>query len=86
VPRGHHRGRRHDRDRQSTARGKEFAGERLSPESHFRVRVVSDVFEDMPLVKRHRFIYTVLADEMAAAHAVNNEAITPAEVAARAAR
>jgi BolA-like protein 1 len=66
--------------------GKEFAGERLSPESHFRVRVVSEVFEDMSLVKRHRFIYTLLADEMAAAHAMNIEAFTPAEVAARAAR
>ena len=33
-------------------------------ESHFRLLVVSDRFEGMALVQRHKAVYQVLADEM----------------------
>jgi BolA-like protein 1 len=54
--------------------------EKLNSESHFAVRVVSEAFEGVPLVKRHQLIYSLLADEMLSLHALNIEARTPAEV------
>lgn len=36
-----------------------------SPETHFRVTVVSPVFEGQRLAQRHRLIYSLLKEEMA---------------------
>lgn len=33
-------------------------------ESHFKAIVVSDSFEGKPSIKRHRMVYTVLAEEL----------------------
>lgn len=33
-------------------------------ESHLRLEVVSDKFQGMPLVKRHKLIYSLLKDEI----------------------
>lgn len=58
------------------AAAKDFNGE-----SHFAVRVVSDAFDGIPLVKRHQLIYALLNEEMKSVHALNIEARTPTEVA-----
>lgn len=55
-------------------------------ESHFKIRVVSDVFEGLPLVKRHQVVYALFADEMKSVHALNIDARTPSEVAAKASK
>ena len=39
-------------------------------ESHFKVIVVSDDFENMRLVQRHQLIYKVLSEEMKLIHAI----------------
>ena len=39
-------------------------------ESHFKVTVVSDDFENMRLVQRHQLIYKVLSEEMKLIHAI----------------
>ncbi|MBJ7538221.1 BolA/IbaG family iron-sulfur metabolism protein [Marinomonas transparens] len=39
-------------------------------ESHFKLVLVSDVFEGKRLVQRHQFVYQVLAEEMAKIHAL----------------
>tara|TARA_B100000900_G_scaffold404341_1_gene412610 strand:- start:4772 stop:5080 length:309 start_codon:yes stop_codon:yes gene_type:complete len=39
-------------------------------ESHFKVTVVSDDFENMSAVKRHQLIYKVLSEEMKIIHAI----------------
>ncbi|KAI0562491.1 Fe-S metabolism associated domain SufE-like protein [Gracilaria domingensis] len=51
-------------------------------ESHFAVYIVSDAFKSLSQVKRHRIIYTLLADEMSAGyiHAIQINAKTPEEV------
>jgi BolA-like protein 1 len=54
--------------------------EKLNGEGHFAVRIVSEAFEGVSLVKRHQLIYSLLADEMLSLHALNIEARTPAEV------
>ena len=49
-------------------------------ESHFKVVVVSSLFESIPLVGRHRKVNGVLADELAGGiHALSIEALTPAQ-------
>lgn len=40
------------------------SGARPDGESHFRVKVVSGAFEGKPLVKRHRMINEILAEEL----------------------
>jgi BolA-like protein 1 len=57
----------------------EASEETLSPETHFAIRVVSDAFEGLSLVKRHRVVYTLLRDEMENIHALNISATTTAE-------
>jgi BolA family transcriptional regulator, general stress-responsive regulator len=49
-------------------------------ESHFRVVVVSEQFEDRPLVQRHRAVNTALAEELAGGvHALALHTMTPEE-------
>ena len=35
-----------------------------SPETHFRVTIISPQFENMKLAQRHRTVYNILGDEM----------------------
>ncbi|OBU12973.1 transcriptional regulator BolA [Morganella psychrotolerans] len=49
-------------------------------ETHFKVVVVSDIFDGMRLVGRHRHIYTLLADELSGGvHALALHTYTPDE-------
>ncbi len=49
-------------------------------ESHFRVVIVSESFDGAPLVKRHRSVNTVLADDLKTnIHALALHTYTPAE-------
>jgi sulfur transfer protein SufE/stress-induced morphogen len=50
-----------------------------SKESHFELFIVSDAFEDLNLVKRHKLIYLILGDVMSKIHALQIQAKTPAE-------
>ena len=48
---------------------------------HFRVRVVSPVFEGMPRLARHRRVYAAVGDLMITdIHALNIDAISPNEL------
>lgn len=54
-----------------------------SGESHFRIEIVSPLFENVPLVKRHAVIYTLLEEELATTiHALSISAKTPQEQSA----
>jgi BolA-like protein 1 len=57
----------------------EASGKTLSPESHFALTVVSDAFEGLSLVKRHKIVYTLLREEMQDVHALNIKTMTTAE-------
>lgn len=49
-------------------------------ETHFKVLVVSDAFEGLGLVDRHRRIHAILADELkGGVHALAIRALTPAQ-------
>lgn len=49
-------------------------------ETHFKVLVVSDAFEGLGRVDRHRRIHAILADELkGGVHALAIRALTPAE-------
>lgn len=49
-------------------------------ESHFRVVLVSEQFEDRPLLQRHRAVNAVLAEELAGGiHALALHTMTPEE-------
>lgn len=51
-------------------------------ESHFRVRIVSEVFSGKSRVERSRAVHAALKDELAGpVHALAIEALTPAEAA-----
>jgi stress-induced morphogen len=52
-------------------------------ETHFNVNVVSEEFEGRSLLKRHRLVYAVLADELqtGGVHALSLVTKTPSEVA-----
>ncbi len=55
---------------------------RVTGETHFRVVIVSDKFEGLGRVERHRQVNTVLKDELAGpVHALAIKALTPAEAA-----
>jgi len=61
------------------------AGARPEGESHFRLRVVSDRFEECGRLERQRMIYRILGDLMASdIHALSIKALTPSEVAKKA--
>ncbi|MBL4821098.1 MAG: BolA/IbaG family iron-sulfur metabolism protein [Gammaproteobacteria bacterium] len=49
-------------------------------ESHFKLTVVSEIFNGMMLIKRHREIYRVLAEELSGdVHALALHTYTPAQ-------
>ncbi|KAJ1377401.1 BolA-like superfamily [Sesbania bispinosa] len=49
-------------------------------ETHFNVKIVSPKFEGQSLVKRHRMVYDLLADELQSGlHALSIVAKTPGE-------
>lgn len=53
-------------------------------ESHFRLVVVSDDFDGLPLVRRHQCVYALLSDELAGGvHALAMHTFTPQEWQAR---
>ncbi len=53
-------------------------------ESHFKIIVVTDAFDDQRLIQRHQAVNAVLADELAGPlHALSMETLTPAEWQAR---
>lgn len=55
-----------------------------SGETHFRVRVVSDSFEGLRTIDRHRLVYVVLEEELLGpVHALSLETLTPEEDAKR---
>ena len=55
-------------------------------ESHFKVTIVSDRFSDQMLIKRHRMVNQVLADELQQIHALALHTLTPDEWEARGGR
>ena len=48
-------------------------------ESHFQLTIVADAFDGLNLVKRHQLIYMMLGDIMPKIHALQIQALTPAE-------
>lgn len=46
-------------------------GDDGSGQSHFRVEVASDKFDDMARVARERLVHKILADEIAQIHAIS---------------
>ncbi|MEZ5935111.1 MAG: BolA family protein [Alphaproteobacteria bacterium] len=58
------------------------AGARLQGESHFRLLVVSDHFENRGRIERQRLVYQILGDLMRTdVHALSIKALTPGEAA-----
>jgi len=48
---------------------------------HFRVRIVSDCFDGLPRITRHRQVYAAMGELMSTdIHALNIEAISPSEL------
>ena len=52
-------------------------------ESHFKVTIVSNSFNDQMLIKRHRMVNKVLQQEMQQIHALALHTLTPQEWQAR---
>jgi BolA protein len=48
-------------------------------ESHFKVTIVSDQFEGLMLIKRHRRVNKILEQELQQIHALALHTLTPAE-------
>lgn len=58
------------------------AGAREGGESHFRVMIVAEAFENQNRVARQRRVYEILADELAGpVHALALRTLTPDEAA-----
>ena len=55
-------------------------------ESHFKVTIVSDSFEDLMLIKRHRMVNKALQQELQQIHALALHTMTPQEWEARSGR
>ena len=58
--------------------------EKTASETHFNVTVVSQKFDNLPLIQRHRLVNDILADEMneekgGTVHALSIKAKTPAQ-------
>ena len=49
-------------------------------ESHFKLYIVSHLFEDIPSEKRHQVIYALLSDVMKQVHELQIEAKAPSEL------
>ncbi|MDH3763666.1 MAG: BolA/IbaG family iron-sulfur metabolism protein [Gammaproteobacteria bacterium] len=52
-------------------------------ESHFKVTIVSDMFKDQMLIKRHRMVNKALEQELQQIHALALHTLTPDEWQAR---
>ena len=52
-------------------------------ESHFKVTIVSDAFQDQMLIKRHRMVNRTLEQELQRIHALSMHTLTPEEWQAR---
>lgn len=53
-------------------------------ESHFRLEIISDEFQGMPLPKRHRLVYSILDEELkSGVHALQLTTRTVAEQSKR---
>ncbi|GAB5358549.1 hypothetical protein AAMO2058_000467600 [Amorphochlora amoebiformis] len=51
-----------------------------SGETHFSVEIISDAFEGLNLVKRHRMVYDIVKEELdAGVHALSLKTKTPKE-------
>ncbi|MFT7579569.1 MAG: stress-induced morphogen [Myxococcota bacterium] len=51
-------------------------------EDHWEAEIVSEAFAGLPLIKRHRLVYTALKTELQGPiHAFTMTTLTPAEVA-----
>ncbi len=48
-------------------------------ESHFKVTIVSDNFDDLMLIKRHRLVNSALVEELQQIHALALHTLTPTE-------
>jgi len=48
-------------------------------ESHFKILVVSDQFDGLMLIKRHRLLNSILSDELKQIHAMALHTMTPDE-------
>ncbi len=48
-------------------------------ESHFKVTIVSDAFNEQMLIKRHRLVNEALRDELGQIHALALHTLTPSE-------
>lgn len=60
------------------------AGARPEGESHFRLLIVSDQFEDRSRIERQRIIYHLMGDLMVTdIHALSIKALTPDEMRER---
>jgi BolA protein len=46
-------------------------------DSHFKVTIVSEQFNDLPLIKRHRMVNAALAEELKKIHALALHTYTP---------
>jgi BolA protein len=56
------------------------AGHAGEGQGHFRVKVVSEAFEELMPIKRHRLVYDAVGELMGAGiHALAIEAATPSE-------
>ena len=67
-----------------SAKHKGHSGARPEGETHFRVRIVSPLFEGVSRVERQRLVYAVLAEELRdRVHALALTALTPVEAQQR---
>ena len=48
-------------------------------ESHFKVTIVSENFDELMLIKRHRLVNAALSDELQQIHALALHTLTPGE-------
>ena len=55
-------------------------GARPEGETHFRVRIVSELFSGRSRIERQRLVYAALSEELAGpVHALSIQALTPGE-------
>ena len=64
----------------------EMHQENLGDESHMRVNLVSQEFDGMKLLQRHRMVQQIIKEEQAQIHALVLNLMTPAEWEARGGR
>jgi BolA family transcriptional regulator, general stress-responsive regulator len=70
--------------RDESARHAGHAGARPEGETHFRVRVVTEVFREKSRIERHRMVHKLLENELSGGvHALRIQAMTPEEAAAK---